>query len=204
MKGSALLPLLRSQTQGDLLALLFMNPTEEFTLIDVARRIGVSGPGVHHEVTRLVKVGFITDRREGNNRLIRAASDSVIARPLTDLLAVTHGPLPVLTKVLSEIPGVQRAYIYGSWAARYLGEPGPIPKDVDVLVLGKADLDNLYTLARTAGKVLHREVNIRRVSLESWESAANPVISERKEVNAFLSTVRSKPLVEIVLAVTDQ
>jgi hypothetical protein len=52
--------------------------------------------------------------------------------------------------------------------------------------------------------VLHREVNIRRVSLESWESAANPVISERKEVNAFLSTVRSKPLVEIVLAVTDQ
>jgi hypothetical protein len=99
---------------------------------------------------------------------------------------------------------VQRAYIYGSWAARYLGEPGPIPKDVDVLVLGKADLDNLYTLARTAGKVLHREVNIRRVSLESWESAANPVISERKEVNAFLSTVRSKPLVEIVLAVTDQ
>lgn len=201
MKGSALLPLLRSQTQGDLLALLFMNPEEEFTLIDAARRIGVSGPGVHHEVTRLVEAGFITDRREGNNRLIKAASDSIIAGPLTDLLALTHGPLPVLTKALSGLPGVEKAYIYGSWAARYLGELGPIPKDVDVLVVGKADLDNLYALAQSAGKKLHREVNIRRVSIESWEATINSPVLEGKEVNAFLSTVRSKPLAEIALPV---
>lgn len=181
-----------------------MNPTEEFTLIDVARRIGVSGPGVHHEVTRLIEAGFITDRREGNNRLIKAASDSIIARPLTDLLALTHGPLPVLTKALSGLPGVEKAYIYGSWAARYLGELGPIPKDVDVLIVGKTDLDNLYALAQSAGKKLHREVNIRWVSVESWEAAINSVITEGKEVNAFLSTVRSKPLVEIALPVKDQ
>lgn len=199
MKGSALLPLLRSQTQGDLLALLFMNPEEEFTLAGAARRIGVSVPGVHHEVTRLVEAGFITDRREGNNRLIKAATDSVLARPLTDLLALTHGPLPVLTKALSSMKGIEQAYIYGSWAARYLGEPGPIPRDVDVLAIGKVDSDDLYAVAESAGKILHREVNIRRVSVDSWLASLKQTDSGAKGVDPFLSTVRSKPLVEITL-----
>lgn len=199
MKDSALLPLLRSQTQGDLLALLFMNPEQEFTLAEAARKIGVSAPGVHHEVTRLINAGFINDRREGNNRLIRAASDSIIARPLTDLLALTYGPLPVLAKYLSRVSGVQRAYIFGSWAARYLGERGAIPKDVDVLAVGTADIDELEAAVQEAEKVLHREVNIQRVSMESWMKASDQSNLDKKGSNAFLATIRSKPLVEIDL-----
>jgi DNA-binding transcriptional ArsR family regulator len=198
VKDSSLLPLLRSQTQGDLLALLFMNPEEEFTLAEAARKIGVSAPGVH-EVTRLKEAGFIEDRREGNHRLIRAATDSLIAKPLTDLLALTYGPLPVLSKLLSKVKGIQQAHIYGSWAARYLGETGPIPKDVDVLVVGTTDLDDLYSVAEEAGKLLHREVNIRRVSPDTWESASGKAKLDQKGSNSFLSSVRSKPMVEISL-----
>lgn len=204
MKGSALLPLLRSQTQGDLLALLFMNPEKEFTLAETARKIGVSVPGVHHEVTRLLEAGFITDRREGNYRLIRAATDSLIAKSLTDLLALTYGPLPVLSKFLSEVKGIQQAHIYGSWAARYSGETGPIPKDVDVLIVGTADLDDLYSAAEGAGKLLHREVNIRRVSPDTWESASGKANLDQKGSDSFLSSVRSKPMVEISLEQKDQ
>jgi hypothetical protein len=83
--------------------------------------------------TRLVGAGLPTDRRVGNVRLLRAATDTPLSRPLTDLLAVTYGPLPVLTDALAAVPGVERAFIYGSWAARYRGEPGPVPDDVDVL-----------------------------------------------------------------------
>ncbi len=203
MKPPTLLPLLRSQTQGDLLALLFMNPEEEFTLADAARKIGVSAPGVHHEVTRLKEAGFIEDRREGNNRLIRAASGSVIAKPLTDLLALTYGPLPVLCNYLSKVKGIQHAYIYGSWAARYFGETGPIPKDVDVLVVGTADLDNLYSVAEGAGKLLHREVNIRRVSPDTWERASIETKLDQKGSDSFLSSLLSKPKVEISIDQTE-
>jgi hypothetical protein len=66
----------------------------------------------------------------------------------TDLEAVTYRPLPVLTDAVRSVPGVQRAYIYGSWAARYSGEIGPVPVDVDVLVIGTADLDDLEEAAR--------------------------------------------------------
>lgn len=191
--ASALLPLLRSQTQGDLLALLYLDPEREYTVSEAARRIGASFQSVHHEVSRLVEAGLLADRRQGNNRLVRAVTDSPLSRPLTDLLAVTYGPLPVLTNLLAAVPGVQRAYIYGSWAARHQGEPGPPPRDVDVLVIGDADLDDLDAAARTAEKKLVREVNIRRLRPDAWDDA--------DPGDAFVTAVRTSSLVELDLDV---
>lgn len=187
----ALLPLLRSQVQGDLLALLYLDPQHEYTVSEAARRVRASFQAVHHEVGRLVQAGFLSDRKQGNNRLVRAVTDSPLSRPLTDLLAVTYGPLPVLTDQLAQVQGVQRAFIYGSWAARHAGEPGPPPHDVDVLVVGAPDPDDLDDAARAAEARLGREVNIRRVRPDSWDRAA--------PTDSFLASVRSRPLVELHL-----
>lgn len=158
----ALLPLLRSRVQGDLLALLYLHPEKEYSISESAEAIGATVKAVHHEVKRLIAADFIRDRRQGNLRLIRAAADTVVARPLTDLLAVTYGPLPVLNDILADVVGIEEAYLYGSWAARYHGEPGPIPADIDVIVVGSASLDDLDDAASAAEQRLGRTVNIRR------------------------------------------
>jgi hypothetical protein len=195
VKVPTLLPLLRSQVQGDLLALLFLHPDEEFSLTEVARFVHATVAGVHHEVTRLVQAGLIVDRRVGNNRMVRADTSSLLARPLTDLLTVTYGPRSVLSDTLRDVRGVEAAYIYGSWAARYNGEPGPVPNDVDVLVIGTADIDDLEEVLRIAGQRLRREVNVRRVSAEQWEAARRG-----EAASAFLATVATSPLVSLDLA----
>jgi hypothetical protein len=43
-----------------------------------------------------------------------------------------------------------------SWAARYQGEAGPLPTDVDVLVVWTADLDDLDEVALSAGRLRRR------------------------------------------------
>jgi predicted nucleotidyltransferase/biotin operon repressor len=187
--SSPLLPLLRSQAQGDLLALLYLNPDREYSLTEVATQIGVSVKTVHKEASRLVAAGFVNDSRRGNVRLVRAVTGSPISRPLTDLLAVTYGPLPVLTDLLADTDGVTAAFIYGSWAARYLGEPGPVPHDIDVLVIGTADRDDLEDIARAAQDRLGRPVDIRRISPAAWANAGPE--------DAFTASVRERPLVEI-------
>lgn len=192
VKPSRLLPLLRSQTQGDLLALLYLHPQLEYSLTEIARRIGVSTPGVHHEVTRLLDAGFVADRRVGNTRLVRANVNTVVAEPLTQLLAVTYGPLPVLHDLLTDEPQVDEAFIYGSWAARYLGAPGPVPADVDVLIVGAADSDRLDDIARAASEALHREVSIRRARREAWARARAGDGGQ-----PFLDTVAQGPLVPL-------
>jgi AraC-like DNA-binding protein len=51
MKRSAplLLPLLRTATQGEIIAWLFLHPEESTTIIDLARRLGTSAPTVMRE-----------------------------------------------------------------------------------------------------------------------------------------------------------
>lgn len=194
MKESAppLLPLLRSQTHGELLAWLFLHPEREYSTTDLARLVGKSQSTVSREATALMEAGLLRERRHGRLRLLRAAGDTAVSRPLTDLLAVTYGPLPVLTEALSELDGIEQAYIYGSWAARYRGEPGAVPRDVDVLVIGDVDDDELYEVARTAQTTLGREVNVRRMTSRQWEG--------ERDDDPFLTTVRSRPLIRLDLS----
>lgn len=188
MKGSILLPILKSHTQADLLALLYLNPGKEYSITEIARRIDSSVPGVHHEVVRLLATNYIQERREGNSRLLKAASDSIITQALTLLLAATHGPLPVISNLLDEISGIDQAYIFGSWAARYAGDLGPIPSEVDLLVVGTVDLDKLDTVAREAAAILGRKVNTVCLSQKSWQN----------DNSEFLDTLRSNPLLNII------
>lgn len=188
MKDSLLLPILRSRVQGDLLALLFLNPEKELTISEAARTIGVSIPGLHHEAVRLIEAGFIKERRQGRNRLIRAEANSRIAPSLTDLLALTFGPLPVLERELAGISGISEGYIFGSWAARYSGISGSIPNDIDVLLVGTTSLESIDEALGRAEKALMREVNVRRVSAKEWS-----------EGNPFIATIKKNPHIKLNL-----
>ena len=184
----ALLPLLRSGVQGGLLALLYLHPDKEYSLTDAARRLGVSAKAVHIEANRLGAAGYVNESRIGNIRLLRANTSSILFRPLVDLLALTYGPLPVLSDLLSGCEGVEDAYIFGSWARRYHGESGPVPSDVDVVIVGTIDKDDLYQVSRSASDILGREVNAIRVSCSAWESSTD----------AFISNIRSGALVDLL------
>lgn len=189
---SWLLPLLRSRVTGALLALLYLHPDRDYSLTEAGKAVGASPKVMSTEADRLVTAGLVREARRGQARLIRAETGGPVSRPLTDLLAVTYGPLPVLGDLLSGVAGVEQAYIYGSWAARYLGEPGPVPNDVDVLVVGTADEDDLYDAAREAENRLGREVNISAVNPRYWE-VPDPA-------DSFMRHVRERPLVRLELS----
>ena len=139
-----LLPLLRSRVLGDLLALLYLHPDQDYSLTEAATLIGASVKTVHTEAATSDH-SRVRPRLPPWKRPPYSGCDRPVhvSRPLTDLLAVTYGPLPVLSDLLAGVEGITHAFIYGSWAARYTGEPGPVPGDVDVLVVGAADPDSL-------------------------------------------------------------
>jgi DNA-binding transcriptional ArsR family regulator len=186
-----LLPILRSAFQGEFLAWLFLHPEQEYSLTDLAQRFGVSRSTAMREANHFVAAGLVAERRQGNLRFVRARNDNVVAGPLAELLALTYGPPAVLSELLASIPKVQEAYVYGSWAARYRGQDGDVPRDVDVLIVGEADDDDLFDAARSAERTLGREVNIRRVSAQAWQTpGADP----------FLTSLQSQPLVRLELS----
>ncbi|WP_051551835.1 ArsR family transcriptional regulator [Nocardioides sp. URHA0020] len=191
MRKSAppLLAILRSRLQGEILSAIYLSRWDApLSISDLARELDEPVTSVHAEVRRLLEAGLLAEVKAGRSRLISAPDDTLVTRALRELLAVTFGPLPVLRGLLTELPGVEEAYIYGSWASRYSGAPGPTPNDVDVLVVGSVDLDLLDQIAETARGKLHREVNIRQISKKRWQHPGD---------DPFLRTIRDRPMVHL-------
>jgi len=183
-------PLFRSDAQGEILALLLLNPDQAFTIADVARTTNTSYASTHREVERLLRTQVLTDTPVGLHRQVRANSKSPALKPLQELLLLSYGPATVLPPLLHDIDGIEEAYIYGSWAARRMGAEGSPPRDIDLLIVGNPSRNEIYEAADEASRVIGREVNPRIVSPDTWRTSDDP----------FTTTVRSGPLVRLPLS----
>jgi len=184
-----LAPLLRTNLQGDVLALLLLNPDREWSITALAERLGTNLPSVLREVNRLLAGGFLRERKVGRNRMILASEEHPLFRPLVQMLEYSYGPLVVLPEVLRGISKIEVAYIYGSWAARHEGIAGPDPADIDVLVVGRPDRLALADAAEVATRRLNREVNIRTVARDSWQD----------DNEYFIRSIKERPMLELDL-----
>jgi len=177
--GPALLPVFRSQHQAELLMWLFLHPEEEYGLSDLSERLGVALSTLHREVVRLDAAGLITSRTLGRNRLVRANTAHPAASALTQLLEVTFGPRAVIAEEFA-IPGATQVMIFGSWAARYAGQAGPAPHDIDVLVVGTVDRADLYDAADRAQARLGIEVSPIVRTAQQWADPADALVAQIK------------------------
>jgi len=184
----ALLPILRSQQQGEILALLLGDPGLELSLTEIAARTGAPHPSVYREIQRAEQAGLVTTRKMGNVRLVRANTASPYYPGLADVLTRAFGVPAVLAEVLRPVGGIAAAYIYGSWAARHDGQAGQRPVgDIDVLVLGEPDRDRLYDALSTAEERLGRPIQAT-IREPAWLDSGT---------GAFHDTVVSRPLLKL-------
>ena len=188
MRTSAppLLAIFRSQLQGELLALVLLGETPN-TIADLARQLDAPLSTVHREVRRLERAGILHTEQMGRNRLVSPNHANPAVQPLRELVAITFGPRHVVEEEFSGLAQVSGLYIFGSWAARNFGVEGHTPGDVDILVVGSPDRDEVFAAADRAQIRLHREINTTIVSDQRWTDSEEP----------FLRTIRSQPLLEL-------
>lgn len=182
-----LLPLFRSEGQGRLLARVYLGADRPATLAELARELGVDDGGLTREANRLERAGLVWSERAGRNRILRPNENSPYYRDLYGLLLKAFGPAAVIGPELARIEGVERAYLFGSWAARYVGEEGPDPADIDVVAIGRPSQLAVARVERELGDRLGREVNVTIVRPEEWETAES----------GFLQQVRERPVVPL-------
>jgi DNA-binding transcriptional ArsR family regulator len=90
----ALLPILRSQQQGEILTLLLGDPDLELSLTEIAARTGAPHPSVYREIQRAEQAGLVTSRKVGNTRLVRANTASPYYSGLAEILTRAFGVPP--------------------------------------------------------------------------------------------------------------
>jgi DNA-binding transcriptional ArsR family regulator len=176
-EAPALMPILRSQQQAELLTLLLLHPGTEYSITELSEKLRIPLTTVQREVNRFSQAGLITERRAGRTREVSANPKSRYARPLTELLTVAFGPHIVISEEFADIPATGVA-IYGSWAARYNGVPGPAPADVDVLVVGEPSRPDIYDAADRAEQRVGFPVNVTLSRPGRWAAASDALIQQ--------------------------
>lgn len=182
----SLLPFFRSEAQYRLVGELFTNPAAERTIGELATQVAASHATVSREVARLETAGLLRTREAGRQRLVSAIQESPVFRPLRDLMSIVYGVPAILREVFAGLDA--RVEIFGSWAARWHGDPGPTPQDVDVLVIGDIEPTVAWDAAARATQRAGIEINVVVRSQEEWEG----------DESGFAQTVKSGPRIPIL------
>ena len=181
-----LAPVFRSESQARLLAAVLL-ASEEYSLTDLAKAADVPYATTHREVGRLLMAGIFRERTVGKTRLISANEASPLTEPLRQIVAVVEGPATYLKEEFRALRGIRSAFIFGSFAARLAGVDGPVPADVDVMVVGDADPTQVYAAADRVQDLVGRPVNVSLLSEEEIEGDSG-----------FLRQLRSSPAIAVV------
>ena len=182
-----LLPIFRSRLQGEILALVLVDPSRSWTIEELADRTGHPYQTVAAEVRRLQDVQLVNVDTVGRTKLLSANESNPYVRPLTQLVLMSFGPPIVISEEFATVSRIEQLMIYGSWAARYEGEAGSVPNDIDLLVIGRPDRDHVHEAALRAQQRLGREVNVTLRTRDAWDKASD----------GFTRRVRSSPLLEV-------
>jgi DNA-binding IscR family transcriptional regulator len=192
-----MLPIFRSRVQAEVLTWLYLHPDsgQGYSLTDLAARVGASVPTIHREAERLVESGLVTQTILGRNRLLTANMSHPAAESLARLLEVTFGPKEVVAGEFADMPGADRVFIFGSWAARYLGEPGYPPKDIEVMVVGDTvDRGDLYASADRVQQRLGIPVNPVTRTHQQWDDPTDRLSAQLRTQSIVEITVEREEL----------
>jgi predicted nucleotidyltransferase len=144
-----------SKTRVAILVKLMMNLEKKYYLRELANELDVPYSMVYKERGNLVKLGVITEEKRGKVNLIEVNRDLPYFAELKALIVKTAGVGDILHDSLEKLRGVEYALVYGSFAS---GEE-TASSDIDLLVIGSVDEEEVLRTITECERRLGREVN---------------------------------------------
>lgn len=169
-------------TRGAILRVLYGHVGESFYLRQLARLTDISLGPVQREIRQLVDAGLVTRKTVGSQTLYSANEESPVFREIKSLVKKTVGMHDVLAEALETLrKKINFAFVYGS-VARSRENP---ESDVDLMVVGDVEFDEVVEKLSAAEKTLHREINPTVFTAREFHKKASGnflknVVDERK------------------------
>jgi len=146
---------LRSELRRKLLTFFCLNRKARVYVRQLAEAIEADSTNVSRELRRLEKEGLLRSETEGRQVYYSVNSGYPYLKPFFALLKGSIGIEPALRDALKSVPGVDSAWLVGSFAK---GEQDAA-SDIDLLVVGEPEQARLAEDVRKAEKALRREIN---------------------------------------------
>ena len=164
-----------SRVRREILLRFFARPEVEHHVRELARQLGWSATIVGRELDRLERAGVLHSERIGTVRRYRVDEQSPIASEIRSLVQKTIGVEARIHDAIADLPGVEEAFLYGSYAR---GDDRAT-SDLDLFVIGPVDQERLSERLANVERELGRDVNVasyERDELERLRKEGDPFI----------------------------
>lgn len=146
---------LKSKITIKILEVFFLNEKERFYINEMARRIGEDLSNVYKKLLELKGEGLLLDDNQGKERYFFLNQKYPLLKEYKKIFLKSIGFEETLKKELRKIKGIDSAYLFGSYATgRFSRE-----SDIDILIIGDIDLNEIQKSFLEIQKITGREIN---------------------------------------------
>jgi predicted nucleotidyltransferase len=178
---------LRSTITNKLLSYFFINPHQSLYVNELGRALGVDKRNLVKKLKELEAEGVLRNNFKGNLKLYSINTAYPFYAEYRRLILKTTGFECQLKALLQHIHGVEKAYIYGSYARGKLTENS----DIDVLVIGAHRITEAQKGINLLQKQTGREINVMHMSADDFDK-------RRREGDPFVSGIMKHKLIQVI------
>lgn len=146
--------ILSSRTRAEIFKLLYGSSEEELHVREIERRTGLNDRTIRQELSKLLKLDLVIDRKDSNRIYYRANKSSPLYPDIRNLVFKSAGMIDVFRNVLKD-KRIQIAFIFGSISE---GKETS-DSDVDLFIIGQLGMRAVSTLLSGISERVGREIN---------------------------------------------
>ena len=181
-----------SAARRKILSLLLLGNQERYYVREVERRTGENINSVRRELENLERAGLVASSAVANLKYYSINRSSAIYGELRTIFLKTEGVAEMLSEKMGKHRGLEKAFMFGSFAA---GEE-TCSSDIDLFLVGKVDEKALNRNVREIEMFLGRQVNYVMMSLDEFERRI-------REKEPFVTRVLGSPTIPLVGEASD-
>jgi predicted nucleotidyltransferase len=176
-----------SRVRAKLLGWFFTHEEEMFFVRQIASILSEDPTNLSREMAKFEELGILKSKREGNLKQFFVNRNCSFFEDMRGLVLKTVGVAGRLREALDRLPGIELAFIYGSYAR----EKETATSDVDLMIVGRVDVDKLDTILRKLEKELGREINYVLYSKNEFKA-------KRKKKDGFVIDVLADEKITLI------
>ncbi|NTV30513.1 hypothetical protein HGA91_00845 [candidate division WWE3 bacterium] len=179
--------LFTSRVRLKLLEIFIPYPDQMYYVRQITRMVNEEVNAVRRELERLRSIGLLTTEQRSNRLYYKVRREFIFYSELLRMIGKTTGFGRELLENIDQYGKIK----YTTISLRFIKHVHPGPNDIDILIVGKVQLDVLQSLVRTYEDKLGHEINYTVMTEDEFSFRKN-------RGDAFIRTVLALPHVVLI------
>ncbi len=178
---------MRSNITKVLLNYFFLNPGESLFVNEISRKLDLDKRNLVKKLKELEEAGIMVSESRGNQKIYSINRSYPLYEEYRKIVFKTIGIESKLKSMLKQMTGIEKAYLFGSYAKDAM----EAHSDIDLLVIGTHKIMDLQKEISKLQKETGREINVVNMDRKEFED-------RKKKKDSFIETVFKEKNIEII------